>query len=33
MLGMWSKGCYYSTVGHVSEDIIIKYIEAQKEQN
>jgi len=31
--GLWSKGCYYSTVGHLSEDIIIKYIESQKEQN
>ena len=28
--GLWSKGCYDGTVGHVSEDTIKKYIENQK---
>jgi len=30
--GLWSKGCYYSTVGHISEETVLKYIESQKEQ-
>lgn len=28
--GLWSKGAFYSTVGHISEDSIKKYIESQK---
>ena len=28
----WSKGCYYSTVGHISEETVLRYIESQKEQ-
>ena len=30
--GLWSKGCFYSTVGHISEDTVMKYIETQKQQ-
>lgn len=30
--GLWSKGCYYSTVGHISEETVLRYIETQKEQ-
>ena len=30
--GLWSRGTYYSTVGHISEDVIVKYIETQKKQ-
>ncbi len=28
--GLWSLGCYYSTVGKLSEQKIIKYISTQK---
>jgi len=28
--GLWSKSTYYGTVGHISEDVIKKYIESQK---
>jgi len=28
--GLWSKSTYYGTVGHVSEEIINRYIETQK---
>jgi len=28
--GLWSKGAYYSTVGHISEELVKKYIESQK---
>lgn len=28
--GLWSRGTYYATVGHISEDVIRKYIESQK---
>lgn len=30
--GLWSKGTYYSTVGHISEETVQKYIESQKER-
>lgn len=29
-IGLWSKGAYYSTVGHISEEVVKKYIESQK---
>jgi putative transposase len=28
--GLWSSGCFYSTVGHISEDTVLKYIATQK---
>ena len=28
--GLWSKGTYYASVGHISEDAVRKYIETQK---
>jgi len=28
--GLWSKGAYYSTVDHISKEIVKKYIESQK---
>lgn len=28
--GLWSRGTYYATVGHISEDVIRRYIETQK---
>ena len=28
--GLWSKGTYYATVGHITEDSVRKYIETQK---
>jgi putative transposase len=28
--GFWSRGCYYSTVGKISEESVKKYIENQK---
>jgi putative transposase len=28
--GLWSRSTYYGTVGHVSEDVIKKYIKDQK---
>jgi putative transposase len=28
--GLWSKGTYYGSVGHISEDVVRKYIESQK---
>ncbi|NER45957.1 MAG: IS200/IS605 family transposase [Symploca sp. SIO1A3] len=30
--GMWSDGTYYSSVGHISEDAVKKYIETQKQR-
>ena len=27
---LWSRGYFVSTVGHISEAIVIKYIEEQK---
>ena len=30
--GLWSRGTYYATVGHLSEDAIRRYIESQKER-
>lgn len=30
--GLWSKGTYYASVGHISEDAVKKYIETQKER-
>lgn len=28
--GLWSRGTYYGSVGHISEDTVRKYIESQK---
>lgn len=28
--GLWSRGTYYGSVGHISEDVVRKYIESQK---
>ena len=28
--GLWSRGTYYASVGHISEDAIRRYIETQK---
>lgn len=28
--GLWSRGAYYSSVGHISEDSVRRYIESQK---
>ena len=28
--GLWSRGTYYATVGHISEEAVRKYIETQK---
>ena len=30
--GLWSKGTYYASVGHISEDAVKKYIETQKKR-
>ncbi|MDO9508043.1 MAG: IS200/IS605 family transposase, partial [Thermovirgaceae bacterium] len=30
--GLWSRGCYYATVGHISEEAVKKYIETQKQR-
>lgn len=30
--GLWSKGSYYATVGDVSQETIIKYIQNQKQK-
>ena len=30
--GLWSRGTYYATVGHLAEDSVRKYIEMQKER-
>jgi hypothetical protein len=30
--GLWSRGTYYATVGHITEDSVRKYIETQKER-
>ena len=30
--GLWSRGTYYATVGHVSEDAVRSYIETQKQR-
>lgn len=30
--GLWSRGTYYATVGHISEDVIRRYIESQKQR-
>lgn len=31
--GLWSKGTYYGTVGHISEETIRRYIETQRERS
>lgn len=31
--GLWSRGTYYATVGHSSEDAVRRYIESQKERD
>jgi putative transposase len=31
--GLWSRGTYYASVGHISEQAIRKYIETQKERD
>ena len=28
--GLWSAGTFYSTVGQISQDTVLKYIESQK---
>jgi len=28
--GLWSRGTYYATVGHITEESVKKYIETQK---
>lgn len=28
--GLWSRGTFYSSVGHISEEVIKRYIEEQK---
>ena len=30
--GLWSPSTYYGSVGHISEDIVRKYIQTQKER-
>ncbi len=30
--GLWSRGTYYASVGHISEDAVRKYIQTQKER-
>jgi len=30
--GLWSRGTYYASVGHISEESVRKYIESQKER-
>src|SRR5579871_2398484 len=30
--GLWSRGTYYATVGHIAEETVRKYIEMQKER-
>ena len=30
--GLWSKGCFYSTVGNISEKTIMNYINTQKDR-
>ena len=30
--GLWSRGTYYASVGHISEDVVKKYIETQKQR-
>jgi putative transposase len=30
--GLWSRGTYYASVGHISEESIRKYIDSQKER-
>lgn len=30
--GLWSRGTYYASVGHISEDAIRRYIETQKDR-
>jgi putative transposase len=30
--GLWSRGTYYASVGHISEDALRKYIQTQKER-
>lgn len=30
--GLWSRGTYYATVGHISEEAVRRYIESQKER-
>ena len=31
--GLWSRGTFYSTVGHAAENVVQKYIETQKQRN
>lgn len=28
--GLWSRGTYYASVGHISEDVVRKYIASQR---
>ncbi len=30
--GLWSRGTYYGSVGNCSQEIIVKYIESQKQK-
>lgn len=30
--GLWSPGAYYASVGHISEDAVKQYIQAQKDR-
>ncbi|WP_446386375.1 transposase [Coleofasciculus sp. B1-GNL1-01] len=30
--GMWSDGRWYTSVGHISEDAVKRYIETQKQR-
>ena len=30
--GLWSRGTYYASEGHISEDAVKKYIETQKQR-
>ena len=31
--GLWSRGTYYATVGHITEETMKKYIETQKSRD
>jgi putative transposase len=31
--GLWSRGTYYASVGHITEESVRKYIETQKTRN
>ena len=30
--GLWSRGTYYASVGHITEDAVKRYIETQKDR-